>query len=408
MERLTGWVEDVVDGRVSGWYQSLNEKCESKKYIVINIRGEKVAKIELFTQDSVREDLSHLKNVESFYFEMEEELFLTHVPISNISFYIVNSNGQYRLRILPKLTMKCIHLKQQNTKSGICFGRESDDKNIVIGAGGTLFLSKGRNNVQEIYNKDFRFENDEWLDTISERQSNLAELKSKYFQIFIPEKSSFLYWKTPFKSSSGSPAYNELVHLIDKHFKGTLIDLLEVSKSSPDITGLFQEFDSHLSTFGARLFFEFILSKIIEEQQLEYTLSEPVFTKASGDLGGRFARDGHITDSNINFKTIILNNSTTLRPELVFSSEPKNGVIGNHRVWKCENAPLDYRVVCFGNSFFERGTSSSCLSWWFARFFREFHFVWSPDYDCDYIKQVKPDITLCQTVERFLIKTPRK
>ncbi len=77
--------------------------------------------------------------------------------------------------------------------------------------------------------------------------------------------------------------------------------------------------------------------------------------------------------------------------------------VGTHYVWRNAKAINKLKVIAFGNSFFDRGTSISCLSWWLARLFSEFHFIWSPDMDFEYINKVKPDLVIGQTIERFLV-----
>ena len=46
------------------------------------------------------------------------------------------------------------------------------------------------------------------------------------------------------------------------------------------------------------------------------------------------------------------------------------------------------------------------MSWWFARWFRTYHFVWRADVPPGLVEKLKPDIVLCHTVERFLIEVP--
>ena len=83
------------------------------------------------------------------------------------------------------------------------------------------------------------------------------------------------------------------------------------------------------------------------------------------------------------------------------------GHIGTKFVWKNAAAPFDLKVVAFANSFFERGGTARSLSWWCCRAFREFHFIWSPDLDMGYVREVAPDWVICQTIERFLPRTPQ-
>ena len=85
---------------------------------------------------------------------------------------------------------------------------------------------------------------------------------------------------------------------------------------------------------------------------------------------------------------------------------PGGGHVGTRYVWKNASAIVPMKVVAFGNSYFERGGDAGALSWWFARLFAEFHFVWDPRMDADYVAAEKPDWVICQTIERFLPSVP--
>jgi len=81
-------------------------------------------------------------------------------------------------------------------------------------------------------------------------------------------------------------------------------------------------------------------------------------------------------------------------------------VIGTCQSSFNERAPIDKKIVVFGNSFFEKIPSWG-LSPYFAAIFREFHFFWSPEVNMDYCINVKPDIVIAQTCERFMCKLPK-
>lgn len=44
---------------------------------------------------------------------------------------------------------------------------------------------------------------------------------------------------------------------------------------------------------------------------------------------------------------------------------PNNGFVGTKIIWKNSSAPINKKIVAFGNSFFERGASPQGFSWWF-------------------------------------------
>jgi hypothetical protein len=80
---------------------------------------------------------------------------------------------------------------------------------------------------------------------------------------------------------------------------------------------------------------------------------------------------------------------------------PTGGHVGSRYVWHNPNAPIKRRAVVFGNSCFERGGRWR-LSWWFARLFEDFHFVWDIDVHDDYAAHVGADVVIGQTMERFM------
>lgn len=86
---------------------------------------------------------------------------------------------------------------------------------------------------------------------------------------------------------------------------------------------------------------------------------------------------------------------------------PKKGHLGTHMVWENNNAPIKKSVVVFGNSFFGQSANSPAkLGWWFARLFTEYHLVWKPEIDYDYLEKSKPDVVIAQSIERFLGRLP--
>lgn len=93
-------------------------------------------------------------------------------------------------------------------------------------------------------------------------------------------------------------------------------------------------------------------------------------------------------------------------PERVDSWIPPEGHTGTRMTWVSSVPVVDAHVITFGNSFFERGGAPTGLSWWFARLFREFTFVWSPSVDFTLVDDRKPDVVIAQTVERFLPSVP--
>ena len=80
--------------------------------------------------------------------------------------------------------------------------------------------------------------------------------------------------------------------------------------------------------------------------------------------------------------------------------------IGQYSIWNNPSAPIKKKVIAFGNSFFGNCLDQGCIGWWFSNYIEKFHCIWSPNIDFDLVEKEKPDLVICQTVERFMKKVP--
>lgn len=282
------------------------------------------------------------------------------------------------------------------------FQSESNDKSISMGKNGFLFLKSGTNNAAEIYLDSHKVDIQAWTKIIESRSQFCAKQGVQFLQIMIPEKSSVLFEYCPFSSQNGSKAYTSLTNSL-KSLNIPHLDLLQALTFHLQSKPTFLITDSHLSTFGAAI----CTKEILNALNCPEILAEKTYQliERTGDLGARYFLSDNkeeLEERIIEFKV----KDKPMNPKVIDSHDPEHGHIGIKRVFLNENAPIQKRVVCFGNSFFERGGASSGLSWWLARHFAEFHFIWSPLLDKEYINDTKPHIVLCQTIERFLVRTP--
>ncbi|KIC60710.1 hypothetical protein RM53_00975 [Brevundimonas nasdae] len=158
--------------------------------------------------------------------------------------------------------------------------------------------------------------------------------------------------------------------------------------------------DTHFSPMGCYLTHKAIMAS------LGVTVGPVPFNRrvvAMGDVGSRFPAAhlcsadyypdlGHMEGGIVDPKRI----------ELVEGARQ----IGTRIVYANPGAPVQKKVVAFANSFFELGFEANRISWWMSRWFSEFHFIWSPEVDFDYVERVKPNIVIAQTIERFLVRAP--
>jgi len=285
-------------------------------------------------------------------------------------------------------------------------GLVSAEGDAILGRDGYLFLIGGTNKLRALYASPETDQQRIVLETLAQRWKALF-LKRKaycdsagirYVQCIIPEKLTVLR-----DLLDGPPMRTPLLDEVERAVQD--LDYC-VNASGPflqanDRKGFWSRNDTHLSPFGAWN----VMGMLGERLGLDKSvLSRATFEKTAfyrGDLSRRVigiglweAQMDPIVDAMV---------APTQAPALIESAEPPGrGHIGTRRVWKRDDAPFDLRVVAFANSFFDTGETASRISWWASRLFREFHFVWGPDFDFAYLDRVRPNIVIGQTIERFL------
>lgn len=303
---------------------------------------------------------------------------------------------------VPAGSKKAIAQDVGIVQGGREFGRMSSDGVVQAGRNGYLFLLAGRNHISKFYTDNIELDIQGWLACFLRRQECLNTLGIKYIQVVIPEKSSVYYEYAPFTANAGSSSYLDLINL-SLESDVPICNILPRLLGAKDARPVYLQADTHLSTFGAEIVVNAILELLGESIFYDTPLIDKVLRV--GDLGERFVEDGDIQELVSMYKDLQFGNIDT-NIELILSRDPENGHQGRQRVWRNSAAPIKKIVVCFGGSSFERGENSGNLSWWFARLFSEFHFIWSPDFDVDYVGAISPDIVICQSIERFLTEVP--
>ncbi len=283
----------------------------------------------------------------------------------------------------------------------------SDDEVAITSRSGHLFLFRGTNDVVRLYGlQDVSpaFVND-WVDVVASRFSYVNALGAKFLQVFIPEKSTSLSHITPYPVSGANVIFKTIIsaceHLPILDFNREIdIDLCKEA--------WWRRYDSHFSSYGAYKSSLAICRALGLIDDVLYKMDGGFVELIQGDLGVRFAGHSWCSPEPVYLCSKI---KSTLKdvgaPLIVKAIDPEAGHTGIIRVFRNENSLFDKKMVCFGNSFFERGGRSTTLSWWFSRLFREFHFVWSPDLDVNYIEAERPDFVVAQSIERFLTRVPR-
>lgn len=281
-------------------------------------------------------------------------------------------------------------------------GLVSFDGSTVVGPRGDLFLKGGSNAVEHLYSEsaDTRAA-PRWSELVQRRVDACAERGIAFRQIVIPEKQTILREAFPGAVAGPTRLLGALEPLLSAC--PSYVSMLDRLERLHRVEGLppFRKVDSHYSYFGARCTVEALLDHLgmrvqLPEPELEVRL-------VGGDLGSKFGVGSFVEHALLPPDGW---RPGSCEPERSGHWLPPTGHTGTRITWTSTAPVIDARVMAFGNSFFERGGAPTGLSWWFARLFREFTFVWSPAIDFAQVDNCRPDVVIAQTVERFLPSVP--
>ncbi len=280
-------------------------------------------------------------------------------------------------------------------------GQLSDDGVVLVGHEGMCFVVGGTNKASDLYLRtEEGMQNSAklaglWFHRLMQRAELLEQYGTRFAQVVIPEKQSVYPHLYPSPIETPTPLYSALDALSAfPWYVRVLPTFLQRSAEQP----VFRSADSHLTTFGAG-----VIAGLIAENLGWHMPAMPLADPTPRHCDLMF-RIGRFEIQEICLEALQWGDIST--PVALETFMPEEGHIGQRIVYQCDNAPNRARVVCFGNSFSEKGHVSSNLTWWLSRMCTELHFVWGPDVDMDYIDKVNPDIVIGQTIERFLRMVP--
>lgn len=299
------------------------------------------------------------------------------------------------------------HPQKSSTRKAV--GIISGDGAAITGYNGSLFVYGGRNSLVSMYSEpedSFTATAAAWRKLIQHRMDLMADAGARYIQVFIPEKSSICSQLAPFPVQGVSGLWRKVVDRSVEESPQSILDAARTFNGLADPSSAYRLLDSHLSHRGA----EAIVLEFINYLGLpiDFSAADLHCLHAEGDLSRKFPVEDLSFEKEkfIVARGILNSEGRTCEPELIGMLDPEEGHIGMKRTWICPAAPIKKKVMVFGNSFFERGGNSTSLSWWFARVFSEYHFIWSPEFMPDEIESVAPDLVVGQSIERFLRVVP--
>lgn len=289
-------------------------------------------------------------------------------------------------------------------------GVRSEDGSALVGRNGHLFLVDGSNSLLAQYSSDYDYGPGglegmlaRWLDVFATREKGCRTRGVRFVQTIIPEKLTAMRESSPVEVDGPTPLYSQL----EKSLNGRswYVSGVEPFASWADKDYPFLATDTHFSAAGAKAMFTALT--LIVDPTVAPLLEAIVIDEISygtGDLSERFyglpLYSKKLDPSPGQFEDF---NRELAVTERYF---PPTGFIGRRFSWTNDSAPSRLKVLVFGNSFFGGGDIPGQLAWWGKQFFKEFHHVWRPDFDWALIEEIKPDIVIGQTIERFLRLVP--
>lgn len=299
--------------------------------------------------------------------------------------------------------------------SGLQFpiGLRSRDKSAQLGDEGHLFLTGGSNALQTRYaapetrEARKRLEDDtaRWVKIVHDRHRMITSIGATFAQIIIPEKLTIMRHLAPVRISGPTPLLTRIEE--ELHAEPFWVSGLHVFEKWHSPVDPWQRNDSHCSPAGSLAIARALLAKLPGcDTGFLKDVALTRRTYRDGDLSERFFGTP-IWDEHLEPDPSYLAESNRAVENIV-AVNPDKGVVGTHMVWRNPKAPIQKSVVVFGNSYFGSNASEPAkLGWWFARMFAEYHLVWKPDVDHDYVAEVQPDFVIAQTIERFIGRIPK-
>lgn len=284
-------------------------------------------------------------------------------------------------------------------------GKESLQNDAVIGKRGQIFLTGGSNEVRKLYEASEEKLSRTWINVLQKRAEFFMNSKTRYVQLFLPEKQSVYKDLIVPPLSDCTLTYKRIDEFAKSEaFNRFYIETQTSLENLSQNTKVYRGNDTHLNFRGLNLIFNLILSKF--ELQPPPACQHTYFIPAKGDLCERF---GHLNLYEQTELPVVEKWEWGMqKPELVKSFDPPNGGhLGKERIWKNPSALCNKKIVVFGGSTFNTGDMPLHLTWWLARYFAETHFVWkmSVDYK-EFLKTNPTDYIVFQTIERFLTQAP--
>jgi hypothetical protein len=297
-------------------------------------------------------------------------------------------------------------------------GTRSADGAAMVGRNGHLILLTGSNGgVMELGADPAQRKRlvAAWIALFAARRARAAALGIRYVQLIVPEKTSLQPrilpdpargGPTPFLAALSEALAADASQPVDV-LLGLDILLPAARAAGLPRAAMQRRLDTHPSAAGMHALARAILLHLGEEPPDLGDRSRRGLL-AGGDLAEKFLPLPLLEEIAVAAAPAFLRFGA--EPSLVAEAMPADeGHIGRFEHWQAAAAPSPRRMMAFGNSICGTGRAGQgLLSGWLARWFAEYRFHWQPEVDWQAVEAARPDILLCQTVERFMGRVPER
>ena len=239
-------------------------------------------------------------------------------------------------------------------------GHESHDGTARVGQNGHLFLTGGSNNLSALYADDTDYgpvadrtgKARQWLDVFARRAAGCEARGITYLQTLIPEKSTALRHLAPTPITAPTPLLGRLHEsLLEESF---YLDGLELWEKWDDLgDDPYFEPDTHFSPAGAKRFFLGLVEALGAGGQSEVAEVElDAIRVRRGDLSDRFGLPIYARSWEPSREAT---EALGREVETVYRKPSASRAVGSRYAFRNSAAPIDRKVLVFGNSFFQNG-----------------------------------------------------
>jgi SAM-dependent methyltransferase len=278
-------------------------------------------------------------------------------------------------------------------------GSITHDQVGIAGNDDWLYLYKGSNDYYKAYLETATAAEElskNWEESINGFLHLFKSKSIKFAPVIVPNKASIIpeYYPLYLKE-----AVTPRLKLLRQNMGDVIYCPIDELRSSLFNAMAFRRLDTHMTEYGNLYFVSGILKRLGVNIKSLHLPVDLVYRDHSGDLGSRY--NTVLAEKVARFKFTGV--SDVKVHDIAQPISANTGLVYESR---CIDAPINAKLIVFGNSFFDRPNGWS-MAPYFCRIFRIVRFYWESGVYEKYIDEFKPDFAIFQTCERFLSTPPR-